>query len=113
MVREIDLDGLNVTIFSQLTPGRELVLELCETMTIEFDAHAAKPGEDVNVMYASLTYDSTCVNVTNWERNTTNLMGKKKHYDGSEWITFSTMDLQPPLLNRGIHDWHAYDPLCK
>jgi len=135
------------------------VLHPCETITIEFDAHAVEPGEDVNTMYAggvceetgeevedkdtatvnvistdnkvyfvpqhsiargycktteveiwvnatefgggqiNMSYDPTCANVTNWVRNTTNfLMGGWSHYDGREWITFSTMDPQPPLL---------------
>ncbi|MFZ2070055.1 MAG: hypothetical protein WAV32_00290 [Halobacteriota archaeon] len=46
----------------------------------------------------NLTYDSACANVSNWERNTSNfLLGGWTHYDGREWITFSTTDPQPPL----------------
>ena len=47
----------------------------------------------------NLTYDSSCANVTDWERNTTNfLIGGWSHYDGREWITFSTMDPQSVSL---------------
>ena len=46
-----------------------------------------------------LTYNPACANVTNWVRNTTNFqMGGWEHYDGREWITFSTCEPQPPLL---------------
>ena len=47
-----------------------------------------------------LTYDSSCANVTDWNRNTTNfLIGGWSHYDGREWITFATMDPQPVFLS--------------
>ncbi len=47
----------------------------------------------------SLTYNSSCANVTGWARNTTNFMiGGWSHYDGRDWITFATMDPQPVLL---------------
>jgi hypothetical protein len=47
----------------------------------------------------SLTYDSSCANVTGWNRNTTNfLIGGWSHYNGREWITFATMDPQPVLM---------------
>jgi len=67
----------------------------CNTIDIEIWADAAEfGGGQIN-----LTYDSTCGNVTNWVRNTTNfLMGGWSHYDGREWIAFSTMAPQPPLL---------------
>ena len=68
----------------------------CNTTDVEIWANATDfGGGQIN-----LTYDSTCANVTNWVRNTTNfLMGGWSHYDGREWITFSTMDPQPPLLS--------------
>ncbi|MCK4731118.1 MAG: hypothetical protein KAT65_01555 [Methanophagales archaeon] len=47
-----------------------------------------------------LTYDSSCANVTGWNRNTTNFMiGGWSHYDGRDWITFATMDPQPVSLS--------------
>ena len=40
----------------------------------------------------NLTYDSTCADVTTWERNTTNFgMGGREHYEGREWLTFTAM----------------------
>ncbi len=46
----------------------------------------------------NLTYESACANVTNWARNTTNfVLGGWTHYEGRDWITFSTTDPQPPL----------------
>jgi len=47
----------------------------------------------------NLTYNPSCANVTNWMRNTTNfLIGGWSHYNGRVWITFLTMEPQPPLL---------------
>jgi hypothetical protein len=37
----------------------------------------------------NLTYDSTCANVTNWERGATLPMGTWTHSVGGEWITFT------------------------
>jgi hypothetical protein len=69
--------------------------EFCDTVSVEIWANATGfQGGQIN-----LTYDSSCANVTGWERNTTNfLIGGWSHYDGREWITFSTMDPQPVLL---------------
>jgi hypothetical protein len=49
----------------------------------------------------NLTYDPTCANVTNWERNTINfpLGGWDTLTDGKEWITFSA--LPPTALLTG------------
>ncbi len=47
-----------------------------------------------------MAYDSSCANVTGWNRNTTNFMiGGWSHYDGRDWITFATMDPQPVSLS--------------
>jgi hypothetical protein len=48
----------------------------------------------------NMTYDPTCANVTSWAQNTTNFMiGGWTHYEGREWITFSTLTpIQPPVL---------------
>jgi len=41
----------------------------------------------------NLTYDSECVEVTDWTRNTTNFpMGGREHYEGNDWITFTALD---------------------
>ena len=67
----------------------------CNTAEVEIWANATGfQGGQIN-----LTYDSSCANVTGWERNTTNfLIGGWSHYNGREWITFATMDPQPVLL---------------
>nr|QNO55770.1 hypothetical protein DIJDKDOB_00001 [Methanosarcinales archaeon ANME-1 ERB7] len=69
--------------------------EFCDNVSVEIWANATGfQGGQIN-----LTYDSSCANVTGWERNTTNfLIGGWSHYDGREGITFSTMDPQPVLL---------------
>ncbi len=47
----------------------------------------------------NLTYNSACADITNWVRNTTNfLLGTWDHYEGREWITFSTWEPQPANL---------------
>ena len=47
----------------------------------------------------NLAYDPTCANVTSWTRDTANFsLGKQMYYEGRVWITFSTMDPQPPVL---------------
>ena len=78
-----------------LDPQHSIARGYCKTTDVEIWANATDfGGGQIN-----LTYDSTCANVTNWVRNTTNfLMGGWSHYEGREWITFSTMDPQPPLL---------------
>ena len=45
--------------------------------------------EDIQSGQISLTYDSSCVNLTNWERNTTNfpMGGWDSSIEGREWIT--------------------------
>ena len=65
------------------------------TMDVEIWVDAIEfQGGQIN-----LTYDSECANVTNWMRNTTNfLIGGWTHYNGRVWITFLTMEPQPPLL---------------
>nr|QNO55771.1 hypothetical protein DIJDKDOB_00002 [Methanosarcinales archaeon ANME-1 ERB7] len=67
----------------------------CNTADVEIWVKAAEfQGGQID-----LTYDSSCANVTGWERNTTNfLIGGWSHYDGRDWITFSTMDPQPVSL---------------
>ena len=67
----------------------------CNTAEVEIWANATGfQGGQIN-----LIYNSSCANVTGWERNTTNfLIGGWSHYNGREWITFATMDPQPVLL---------------
>ena len=60
----------------------------CNTTDVEIWANAT----DFQSGQINLTYDPTCANVTNWERNTTTFpLGGGTHYDGREWITFTAM----------------------
>jgi len=74
---------------------QESTVRFCENATVKIWVNATEfQGGQIN-----LTYNPTCANVTDWKRNTTNfLLGGWSHYDGREWITFSTIDPQPPLL---------------
>ncbi len=75
---------------------QEASAEYCENVSVELWANATGfQGGQID-----LTYDSSCANVTGWERNTTNfLIGGWSHYDGRDWITFATMDPQPVSLS--------------
>ena len=76
---------------------QDVSARFCEEVKVEIWINATETGFQGGQI--NLTYNPTCANVTDWERNTTNfLMGGWSHYDGREWITFSTMSPQPPLL---------------
>ena len=67
----------------------------CNTVDVEMWVHAIELGGG----QINLTYNSTCANVTNWVRNTTNFAeGRREHYAGREWLTFSTCKPQPTNL---------------
>ena len=95
IVFEMEEESISTPNEVYLVPQHSSANGYCKTTDVEIWANATEfQGGQIN-----LTYDSTCANVTNWVRNTTNfLMGGWLHYDGRVWITFSTMDPQPPLL---------------
>ena len=63
--------------------------EFCNTTNVEIWVDA----ENIQSGQMNLTYDSDCVNVTNWERNTTNfpMGGWDSSTDGAEWLTFTAL----------------------